>query len=196
MTPDASRNFMQPVGRGMSRSSFKSPSHQALSVSQGGVTSKRQRKIAYTPQYKIQLWEQMQASYIRQSMVALGDIKHQRDIVVDSLNNCQYKFIQFLERPCIKQEKITEFVLSFNKFSNEFPDLRRDDQTKEELSNRLEQLSNTMWDIIQERKEESVEEIAKMTQNGWSNIEMRNVCRNMANLVEVEIKKFETVYQL
>ena len=25
---------------------------------------------------------------------------------------------------------------------------------------------------------------------------MRNVCRNMASLIEVEIKKFETVYQL
>ena len=49
-------------------------------------------------------------SYIRQSMAVLGDIKHQRDIVIDSLNNSQYKFIQFLERPCQKQEKITEFV--------------------------------------------------------------------------------------
>ena len=25
---------------------------------------------------------------------------------------------------------------------------------------------------------------------------MRNVCRNMANLIEIEIKKFETVYQI
>lgn len=120
----------------MSKSSIKSPSHAAYSV--GGITSKRQKKISYTPAYKIKIWEEMQAAYIRQSMAALGDIKHQRDIVVDSLNNCQYKFIQFLERPCQKQEKISEFAASFNKFSSEFPDLRKDDQTKEELLNRLE----------------------------------------------------------
>ena len=135
-------------------------------------------------------------TYIRQSMAVLGDIKHQRDIVIDSLNNSQYKFIQFLERPCQKQEKITEFVQSFNKFSSEFPDLRKDDQTKEELLNRYEQLSNTLWDIIQTRKEEGIEQIVTMTSGGWSNVEMRNVCRNMASLIEVEIKKFETVYQL
>ena len=57
-------------------------------------------------------------------------------------------FIQFLERQCQKQEKVIEFVNSFNKFSVEFPDLRKDDQTKEELFNRLEQLSNGLWDII------------------------------------------------
>lgn len=62
-----------------------------------------------------------------------------------------------MERPCEKQEKINEFVLSFNKFSMEFPDLRKDDQTKEELMNRLEQLSDTMWNVIETRKNESIE---------------------------------------
>ena len=105
-------------------------------------------------------------------------------------------FIQFLERPCLKQEKINEFAQSLNMFSVEFPDLRKDDQTKEELMNRHEQLSTTIWDIIQNRKDEAIEQIAKMTQGGWSDIEMRNVCRHMASLIEVEIKKFETVYKL
>jgi hypothetical protein len=62
--------------------------------------------------------------------------------------------------------------------------------------NRHQQLSNTIWDIIQNRKDEAIEQIAKMTQGGWSDIEMRNVCRHMASLIEVEIKKFETVYKL
>ena len=141
----------------MSKSSLISPSHHAMSA--GGVTSKRQKKIEYTPALKIKIWEEMQAAYIRQSMSALGDIKHQRDIVIDSLNNSQYQFIQFLERPCSKQDKISEFVQSFNKFSSEFPDLRKDDQTKEELLNRLELLSNTLWDIIQTRKEEACQQI-------------------------------------
>ena len=81
-------------------------------------------------------------------------------------------------------------------FSDEFPDLRKDDQTKEELMNRHEQLSNTVWDIIQNRKDEAIEHIAQMTKGGWSDIEMRNVCRHMASLIEVEITKFETVYKL
>lgn len=35
-----------------------------------------------------------------------------------------------------------------------------------------------------------------MSSSGWSDIEMRNLCRNMASLIEIEIKKFETVYQI
>ena len=82
-------------------------------------------------------------------------------------------------------------------FSLEFPDLRKDDQTKEELNNRLDHLSNTIWEIISERKNEALDKISTMTEAAsWSEIEMRNVCRNMASLIEVEICKFETVYKL
>jgi len=35
-----------------------------------------------------------------------------------------------------------------------------------------------------------------MSTGGWSDQEMRNVCRNMASLVEIEIKKFEAVYKI
>ena len=138
----------------------------------------------------------METLYIRDGMMTLSDIKRQKESVTDSLNLCQRQFIQFLERPCQKQEKINEFVLSFNKFSQEFPDLRKDDQTKEELMNRLEQLSNTMWNIIESRKDESIEQISKMSTGGWSDVEMRNLCRNMASLIEIEIKKFEAVYKI
>lgn len=35
-----------------------------------------------------------------------------------------------------------------------------------------------------------------MSQGGWSDSEMRSLCRNMASMIEVEIKKFETVYKI
>jgi len=83
-------------------------------------------------------------------------------------------FIQFLERTSANQEKVNEFVNSFNKFSYEFPDLRKDDQTKEELLSRVEALSNSLWDIIEQRKDESIEHIRKMSnKGGWTDVEMR-----------------------
>ena len=85
---------------------------------------------------------------------------------------------------------------SFNQFSGQYPDLRKDDQTKDELSSRLERLANALWEITESRKEESLERIANMSKSGWSNQEMRQVVRNMASLVEIEIKKISTVYQI
>jgi hypothetical protein len=36
--------------------------------------------------------------------------------------------------------------------------LRRDDQTKEELHNRVENLSNNLWNVIEEKKDEALNE--------------------------------------
>lgn len=89
-----------------------------------------------------------------------------------------------------------EFVSSFNQFSLEYPDLRSDEQTKEELMNRLERLSNSLWDVTNERKEEALAKINDMASHGWSYLEMKQVVRNMATLSEIEIKKFSAVYNL
>jgi predicted acyl esterase len=86
--------------------------------------------------------------------------------------------------------------LSFNKFSSEFPDLRADDQTKEELKIRVQKLSNDLWEIIDARKNESLAKIAEMTSGGWSDHEMRNLVRNMASLMEIEISKFVCVHHI
>jgi antitoxin component YwqK of YwqJK toxin-antitoxin module len=64
-------------------------SHPVLShskLSQGGITSKKQKKIEYTRDFKIKLWEEMEISYFREGIMALGEIKKQNETVVDSLN--------------------------------------------------------------------------------------------------------------
>ena len=68
-------------------------------MSSGGMASKKQKRVEYTRDYKISLWEEMETSYIRDGMMALSDIKRQKESVTDSLNACQRQFIQFLERP-------------------------------------------------------------------------------------------------
>ena len=46
---------------------------------------------------------------------------------------------------------------SFNDFSDEYPDLREDDQTKDELHQRTDVVSDELWEIVEERKEKSIE---------------------------------------
>jgi hypothetical protein len=52
-----------------------------------------------------------------------------------------------------KQEILDSFVLLFNHFSDEYPDLREDDSTKEELHQRADVLSDELWEIVEERKD-------------------------------------------
>ena len=68
-----------------------------------------------------------------------------------SLNKTQNSFINFLERPGALQKKINEFCDNYNKFNEEFPQLRENTKTQEELLNRVEILSQQLWEAIQYR---------------------------------------------
>ena len=129
-------------------------------------------------------------------MLTLSQIKKQMESVTGNLNFCQSEFIQFLERLDSNQDSVSEFIKSFNQFSSEFPDLRQDDQTKEELMQRVETLSSKLWKSIEDKKDKSLEEIQRQGEEGWSVQEMKQVCKNMANLIEIEIKKFNVIYSL
>ena len=56
------------------------------------------------------------------------------------------------------QKKLNEFCESYNRFSTEFPELLENDETKDELMNRINILSGQLWEIIKQRKNESLQE--------------------------------------
>lgn len=76
-----------------SKSSLKSAavvSHSKISVSS---ITKRQKKVEYTREYKIKLWEEMETGYFRDGVAVFTEIKKQNETVVDSLNQCQRAFV-------------------------------------------------------------------------------------------------------
>ena len=75
--------------------------------------------------------------------------------------------MSFLHRLDNKQEVLSKFILDFNEFSDSYPDMREDDQTKEELHQRTDILSDELWEIAEERKENAVEERKKIMEAGW-----------------------------
>jgi hypothetical protein len=46
--------------------------------------------------------------------------------------------------------------------------MREDDQTKEELHQRIDILSDELWEIAEDRKEQAVEERKKIMESGWA----------------------------
>jgi hypothetical protein len=69
--------------------------------------------------------------------------------------------LTFLHRFDRKQQVLSKFLGDFNEFSDKFPDMREDDQTKEELHQRTDILSDELWEIAEERKEQAVDERQK-----------------------------------
>ena len=81
-----------------------------------------------------------------------------RSRVYRDLNSTQKQFISYLSRKSDMQKKLNEFCESYNRFSTEFPELLENDETKDELMNRINILSGQLWEIIKQRKNESLQE--------------------------------------
>ena len=81
-------------------------------------------------------WKSNEKEYARNMIYVFKSISKQNNNIETGLDEIKRNFKDFLNRPDIKQDKLDHFIESFNKFTEEFPELRPDDQTKEELNNR------------------------------------------------------------
>lgn len=60
-------------------------------------------------------------------------VRVQRERVTSTFSHTQSKYLEYIHRPDAKQEKLEQFIKDFNDFSDQFPDLREDESTKDEL---------------------------------------------------------------
>jgi len=81
----------------------------------------------------IEVWRELARNYKRQMRRAFRNIRLQREQASHRSSELKTAFLEFLHTTDGKQAILDEFVKSFNTFSDEYPDLREDDQTKEEL---------------------------------------------------------------
>lgn len=84
----------------------------------------------------------------------------------------------------------------FNEFSDEYPDLREDDQTKEELHQRTDVLSDELWEIVEDRKEQNVEERRKIMESGGVEFSLNFLTNCAKQLMQAELDKFKISVQL
>ena len=101
----------------------------------------------------IELWRDMAKNYKGQMKRVFRNIRLQREQASIRNSSLKAQFLEFLNTKDGKQSILDEYVKNFNEFSDQNPDLREDDQTKEELHQRTDALSDELWEIVEERKE-------------------------------------------
>lgn len=84
----------------------------------------------------------------------------------------------------------------FNHFSDEYPDLREDDQTKEELHQRTDVFSDELWEIVEERKEQSIEFRKQIMDSGTCESALAFVTTVAQQLMQAELDKFKITVQI
>jgi hypothetical protein len=155
-----------------------------------------QRVYEITDFEKAKRWPRTLATYYRNGMQNFHLLRLQRQTIIRNLNDSQKKYIDFLMRQSNQQETINEFCESYNRFSTEFPGLRGNPSTRDELLNRVDILSHNLWQVIMSRKVESMSERERLMEGGWVSVEMNNLCNYVANLVENEFLRFSAVVSM
>ena len=115
----------------------------------------------------LKVWQELSENYKHQMKKVFRQTRVQRERITQTFSHTQNKYLEFINRPDTKQEKLEQFIKDFNDFSDQFPDLREDEATKDELHQRVDTLSDELWEIIEERKEQHIEERKKIMESGW-----------------------------
>lgn len=101
----------------------------------------------------LKVWSELSETYKGQMKKVFRHVRVQRERMTAGFDHIQKQYLEFVHRPDTKQEKLEQFIKDFNDFSDQFPDLREDESTKDELHQRVDTLSDELWEIIEDRKE-------------------------------------------
>ena len=85
---------------------------------------------------------------------------------------------------------LLDYQMKYNKFLDDYPDLKDDPQVKEEHHQEVDDLNDKIYEIIETRKNEAVEERKKIMTSGWIENEMEKFYMALERLFQNEIDKF------
>ena len=136
------------------------------------------------------LWQKLNTNYRSQMKAIFRAVRTQRERSFAASASISKKFLTFLHRLDSKQEILDTFVAEFNNFSDEFPDLREDDQTKDELHQRTDVLSDELWELVEERKEQNIEERRRIMESGDTESSLEFLTQSAKQLMQSELDKF------
>jgi hypothetical protein len=149
-------------------------------------------KLGFHPEIVSELynnWKLLEREYAKNMMKLFKLTRKQHENIQAGLDEMKSNFKSFLQKSDSKQEKLDQFIESFNKFTEEFPELRPDDQTKEELNNRWDILNEEFWEIIEANKNSAIEERKSLMNSGWTDREMIQLTIKAQQLFKIEINR-------
>jgi hypothetical protein len=141
-------------------------------------------------------WNRLYENYLNENKSIFKFFKKQKEEIVSNFTSLQNKFMEFLKRPSNKLEEAMIYASKYNKFTEEYPELLEDAEVKQEFLQDVVDLSDKIWEIIDTRKNEAIQERNKIMLSGWVEKEMLNFYLNLEKLFLLETDRFIQVMLL
>uniref|UniRef100_A0A8C7CAT8 Sperm flagellar 2 n=1 Tax=Oncorhynchus kisutch TaxID=8019 RepID=A0A8C7CAT8_ONCKI len=145
------------------------------------------------PEYLVPYWENVCNSYVTNVKAVMQNLRTERILIIHHLFNIREEFKQYLRRPDLKQEFVSQWQQNYNSIPK---DMRDDEETKAELHQRLDDLRERLWDICDKRKEEAGQERAAIMCDGWLEDHTAVLINHFSTLMQVEVDRFQDSLRL
>uniref|UniRef100_A0A4W5JBP2 Sperm flagellar 2 n=1 Tax=Hucho hucho TaxID=62062 RepID=A0A4W5JBP2_9TELE len=145
------------------------------------------------PEYLVPYWENVCNSYVTNVKAVMQNLRTELTLTLLSCDACREEFKQYLRRPDLKQEFVSQWQQNYNSIPK---DMRDDEETKAELHQRLDDLRERLWDICDKRKEEAGQERAAIMCDGWLEDHTAVLINHFSTLMQVEVDRFQDSLRL
>ncbi|XP_009985460.1 PREDICTED: sperm flagellar protein 2-like, partial [Tauraco erythrolophus] len=145
------------------------------------------------PDFLVPYWEMVENAYMNTIKTILRCLRDEQHSVIYYLADIRKKFQDYLKRPDLKQEFVSEWQTDFNSIAD---DLREDEETKAELHQRVTDLRDLLWDICDNRREEAEQERTDVMNDGWLPDHRGIAMNHFFSLMQVEVDRFQDTKRL
>ncbi|NWQ76591.1 SPEF2 protein, partial [Columbina picui] len=145
------------------------------------------------PGFLVPYWEMVENAYVNTIKTILRCLRDEQHSVIYYLADIRKKFQDYLKRPDLKQDFVSQWQLDYNSVAD---DLREDEETKAELHQRVTDLRNFLWDICDSRREEAEQERTDIMNDGWLPDRRGIAMNHFFSLMQVEVDRFQDTKRL
>ena len=135
-------------------------------------------------------WNEFLSEYnssILRNFVNISNIKQQ---IIDETVRIEEEYIEFLNLPSNKREIIDRFTNKLSAFRAQFKEIKGHHLVIEEFQRDLTDLTNGIWNIINNRKRLAIEKRKQIMNEGFFDKQIKYFYDNIENLFIQETKKF------
>uniref|UniRef100_A0A670IYP8 Sperm flagellar 2 n=1 Tax=Podarcis muralis TaxID=64176 RepID=A0A670IYP8_PODMU len=145
------------------------------------------------PEFLVPYWETVEKTYKNNIKATLRCLRDEQHVIIHYLSHARNHFREFLTRPDHKQEFVTQWQADYNSVAD---DLWEDDETKEELHQRVTDLRDRLWDICENRRDEAQQERNDIMSDGWLPDRLALLMNHIFSLMQNELDRFQDTKRL
>ncbi|XP_072777841.1 sperm flagellar protein 2 isoform X3 [Taeniopygia guttata] len=143
--------------------------------------------------FLVPYWEMVENTYMNTIKTVLRCLRDEQYTIIHYTADIRKKFQDYLKRPHLKQEFVSQWQRDFNSIADELQD---DEETKAELHQRVTDLRDLLWDICDIRREEAELERIGIMNEEWLPDRRAIAMNHFFTLMQIELDRFQDTKRL